>query len=358
MKEDYNFYRIIKTKQVSQLSIDFRDYLKRRNLLEENGNKKVLILTSKFDYDSFILGVSLIRRNIDYIRVNIEDVPLSLGLLYEINNQKTYPHLVLDSYPINLDEIGVVWLRDFDIHNVDFGLDLFKRHLEIQQWVDVMASLHKRMKSTWINDPIATEKSQDKFGQLHIAKSVGFSIPKTVITNRPSKVAETLSEDIEIVAKILHHHNIQFNDTIYSVHNRLIKRKDLIDINLDLSSPLIFQEFIRKKSEIRVTIIGDRIHATELTSEHQKNPADIHDSNMNNIQKKTIKLSESIKESCIQLLNQLDLICASIDLIEDTSGTIYFLEVNAIGDWYWIEKDTQQEITNDVTNLICQYLSS
>src|SRR5688572_7690469 len=51
-------------------------------------DKFVLILTKSLDYEADLIGVELLRRGIDYVRLNIEDMACSFSITCSIKSSK------------------------------------------------------------------------------------------------------------------------------------------------------------------------------------------------------------------------------------------------------------------------------
>ena len=52
----------------------------------------------------------------------------------------------------------------------------------------------------------------------------------------------------------------------------------------------------------------------------------------------------------------MGLLVSSIDLVVDKNGKTYFLEINPIGDWNWLEKHVSLPITDSISKLILNLL--
>ena len=224
--ESYLFkYARVRPNQI--LDFDFKDYLEKRNLeLNNDKNKKVLMLTNRSDYDSAILGINLIRQGVDYIRVDVEDIPINVRYLFKVNSSGANYSFILNSLKVDLDNIGVVWLRDFNILNSQFSSNRFEQKFLTEQWMDAMLSLQRKLKCTWINSAETNRLCDDKFEQLIVARSVGFMIPNTIVTNDPRLVREEMPFTKEVIVKVLHHHDIRVDNKIYTVRNQKLAGGD------------------------------------------------------------------------------------------------------------------------------------
>jgi glutathione synthase/RimK-type ligase-like ATP-grasp enzyme len=61
-----------------------------------------------------------------------------------------------------------------------------------------------------------------------------------------------------------------------------------------------------------------------------------------------INLGKKMEKLCIKLNRELGLLVSSIDFVQDKNGRLFFLEINPIGYWHWIEKHTNLPITKSM----------
>jgi glutathione synthase/RimK-type ligase-like ATP-grasp enzyme len=95
----------------------------------------------------------------------------------------------------------------------------------------------------------------------------------------------------------------------------------------------MFQEYIPKNTEFRVTIIGETICATEIHS--QLSERTLHDWRRYDNFEKTLYL-----QRCNKLLQLMRSGIWAFDLILPPSNDFVFLEVNPNGRWWWIQQLT------------------
>ena len=58
-----------------------------------------------------------------------------------------------------------------------------------------------------------------------------------------------------------------------------------------------------------------------------------------------------------KLNRELGLLVSSIDFIQRKNGELVFLEINPIGDWNWIEKQTNLPITKSMFDFVNDLLN-
>jgi glutathione synthase/RimK-type ligase-like ATP-grasp enzyme len=259
--------------------------------------------------------------------------------------------------------VSAVLLRQFDLNEVNFGGNELDRAFSFQQWTYAFQTLQRNLVCKWINTLDATIESSDRVRQLLAAKTVGFDIPPTLITNDSSAAKDFYHlHKGNIVLKALHRHSVLVGNTIYSAYARAINDSELLMLDNDLASaPCILQKRLAKKSELRVTVIGEEVFVAELGSNFlpEHHDVDIHHYLSDScfpIQK-IEHLPDEILNGCISLVKSLGLRYGAIDLaVEKGTNQLIFLELNPTGEWYWIEAKTGLKMTQAVADLIERYM--
>ncbi|MBA3750468.1 MAG: hypothetical protein H0X03_06185 [Nitrosopumilus sp.] len=317
-------------------------------------NPKILILTNKSDIESDLIGLNLLKNGIEYSKIIEEDIPLNFKCKFHIYKKQKF-YIQSGDQLINLKKIKLVLFRYFDLRFLCYLSGVYQIFYS-QQWYQTFLNLKNCLKSTWINDPEKTMQSENRLSQLIIAKKIGFKIPKTLITNDPKEAKNFFIKNSKsVIMKVLHHHRIDIGYNTFNFFAKEVDKEVLDKIDDLILSPIIFQTKIKKQVEIRVTIIGERIFACGLEADSEIF-SDIHKIKEKEMKFNEIELDDEISKKCLRLMNKLGLKISSIDLIIDKeTREVYFLEINPIGDWLWIENKTKMPITNTVCDLLQSY---
>ena len=354
-----HFVDDVSNKPIRKQSTDFREFLaKKLKLLPTDrpySNKCVLILTTTLDREADVVSTELLRRGIDYLRLNAEDVHSCLTVTNILKNDSgTECQIKLDSLMVDLSNISAVWLRDFDYGLIHSNCNDLNGAFVYQQWSDALQILFGAIEYGWINSADATSKSNNRLQQLIRAKQLGFNVPSTLITNDPDKARRFYQEhNQDIIVKVLHHHDVEVNNKIYSIHSHIVDNKDLSRFEDLIYSPCILQERIHFHSELRVTVVKDKVFSVQLDSNASStNYDDIHRIPLSRLKKTPVQLEKDFEQRCIQLIDSFGLDYGAIDFVIDKNGRTYFLEVNPTGGWLWIEHGTGLPITRAVVDLL------
>jgi glutathione synthase/RimK-type ligase-like ATP-grasp enzyme len=197
--------------------------------------------------------------------------------------------------------------------------------------------------SIWIN-PIATRAwANSKPYQLRTAREVGFVIPTTLFSNDPDEIRAFYRE---------HKGNIIYKPfapafwadrTVGGLRGVFTSRlnEDLLagDDASFTSCPGIYQEYIDKKTELRVTFFGNAYQAARIYSQQvDSGSLDYRSDLKGQARMEAAALDESLLEKCRAFAAKLGLLHGSFDLIERPDGSIVFLEINEMGQFLWLEE--------------------
>lgn len=189
-----------------------------------------------------------------------------------------------------------------------------------------------------INPLISERAASRKPLQLQYAALAGFTVPKTLISNCENDVRSFFAENNEkIVFKILTSVNWQFAET------RRLQSDQLARLNSLIHAPAIFQEEITEKTDVRVTVVDEKVFAVTINPRHPGAQLDWRLDMGAEI--KTHVLPAAIVDKILRLQCSLGLRYSAIDLGLTPSGEYVFFEVNTGGQFLFAEIHGEQPIT-------------
>ena len=204
----------------------------------------------------------------------------------------------------------------------------------------------------WVSHPAHLEAAEWKPLQLRAAQVVGFPIPRTLITNDVQAVEEFFSAcNGHIVYKSLSSGAL-FNEDGSRSHAIFTTpvRREMLDASIGVTANL-FQEFIPpKEGALRVNVIGQRVFATKISAHSEDAYIDWRQ-DYDALTYETYHLPVSVEEVCLKLVRHFNLAFSTLDLIP-YNGNYFFLDLNANGQWLWIEQETGQPLTEALIHLL------
>ncbi len=308
---------------------------------------KILILSGIYDFSTDDICVELEKRKTEYLRLNLENIS---QFSIQMFPQKAF---------IRVSYKNSVWLLTKQtLHSIFFRQPVFLRNtpskpltkeeqLYKSQWMAFTRGLMIFNQAKWVNFPQSVYLAESKPYQLYIANQIGFSTPKTIIAN--CSIPQNFENEIIIKSiDTVYLKNGKYN---YFAYSNILKVSQLNDYELQFA-PFMMQKLLTNKTDIRVTIVGNKIFSHKILSDT------IIDGDWRKIPKEKLKyieitLSNEIKQKCLKLNRILNLNYSAIDLVE-SNGKIFFLEINPTGEWGFLNYDNNIHLEA----VICDYLES
>ncbi len=245
---------------------------------------------------------------------------------------------------VQSDAIKSVWYRRPNYFKVSIRDPVQKEYAEkeIQSFLDgLWAILELDQDIFFLSQPSFIEKARKKSLQLTLALQLGARIPRTIITNDPGDVlAFKATCRNEMICKAVSHEFLSYGDTSYNIPTTLVTEEHLRNIHLLKRAPVIFQEYIPKSYELRVTVVADDVFSVKidsqgnpLTSVDWRNPLCVE-----KLDYSVTKVDPATENFCLKMLRALGLQFGAFDFVVDKAGEFYFLEINPNGQWYWLEE--------------------
>jgi hypothetical protein len=292
----------------------------------------VLILSSRFDFTCDYVIAALRRRNVEYLRLNSEDLAntaLTLDPLERHLNVRIADTQFLFC-PTSLRSVlfrRPVFLRDYG----DDSRSAQERFAHVQ-WASLVRNLMVFDYARWYNDPKYTYRAEHKAVQLFEATRVGLRVPETRVTNTPSEAAVTMAATNFVVKGLDTVMAREAGDEMFGFTTSVLKA-DLADPTW-ASAPTILQQAVLEKTDIRVTVVEGRVFAVAILVRGRGVDDDwrIHKSESRFVPH---ALPGEIADKCTRLVSSLGLRFAAIDLVL-SSDDYYFLEINPTGEWAWL----------------------
>jgi glutathione synthase/RimK-type ligase-like ATP-grasp enzyme len=302
----------------------------------------ILIVTSKRDLTSDFIVLELQRRGLPYLRLNTEDLPKST--FYCRPRLDDTWHFELEGESFDLSLVKAAYFRRPGTPEPLSEIDETDRTYSRAEWQATLQSLYWAIGDRWLNAPYAIALAEDKIRQLTLARKLGLRIPDTLIGNSPA-AAQAFAAGGGVIGKPLRNAVVsgQLPDRI------VFTSRVAIDADTDplaiSACPLILQHEIKKRSDVRVTVVGSHVFAATIDS--QSNPdteVDWRTTSTPDLPHSTYELPPEVAKACITLTKSLGLRFGALDFVLDLAGQFWFLEINPNGQWAWIETRTGHPI--------------
>ena len=186
-------------------------------------------------------------------------------------------------------------------------------------------------------------------------------IPKTMVTNNLEELKLFIEDTKDYIVKPMKADSIQLDaDNQMVFYARKVSSSQLKSLSETgfRNAPNYIQEYIHKKYEIRLTMVGDQAFASKIESKSMlsgQGKEDWREGYDFGIKFSEMKVEASLVTCCIDYLKEMDLNFGCFDFVVDENDTIFFLECNSNGQWLWIEEDTGMNISGAIAEWLINH---
>lgn len=194
----------------------------------------------------------------------------------------------------------------------------------------------------WVNPLWTDATSRRKPTQLRAARKAGLTIPETLFSNDPVEIREFLRKHGGTVAhKLLEPASWLAEDEegahVFAAYTVPVSEEQLPDDETLRLCPGIFQPFVDKAFEIRVSAMGDFLVAARIDSQSDTRAATDWRVGQLHVDMDPYELPDEIARGCRRLMRDLGLAAGALDFIVTPGGEHVFLEVNPQGQFLFLE---------------------
>lgn len=196
---------------------------------------------------------------------------------------------------------------------------------------------------TVLTKPSVMRRANNKVLQASLAAQAGFLLPEFAITNDVD-LLKHFSENAGIIKPVA-------LGEIMSGSSKEFVQTNLIDPAFEADnfkySPVYLQNFIEKDFEVRVTVVDEQFFPVKI---HSENNIDWRKPN-NKVFYEACSIPSTIKSCCLKFMELCNMKFGCFDLIVKDS-VWYFLEMNANGQWAWLEFETKHSISDAIVRYL------
>ena len=295
----------------------------------------VLVLTERLDPTADLVVTELSERGVPVVRFDAADFPTRLAVTAAFDGRWTGT-IRAGSRTLRLEHVRGAYYRRPGAFALPDGLTAADRAwagLEARVGLGgLLATI-----PTWLNHPHRIGAAEYKPGQLAAAAAAGLTTPRTRITNAPVEARRFAAMHGPVVYK-------PFSATTESdgrrafIHTTPVDAADLDDEGIRHTAHL-FQEWVDKAYEVRLTVVDDHLFAARLTAGSPAARIDWR-ADYDAVSYDVVATPAPVRSGVRRMLAGLGLRFAAMDFAVTADGTWYFLDLNPNGQWSWIEHAT------------------
>ena len=319
----------------------------------------VLIITRSDDNESVrMVAQAIERRGGEAIRFDTDRYPTEVRLSAYYAQDGERLTLTNDEGEFDLCEVTAIWHR-----RLNFGAGLptaLDKQLRDASLTETRAAARGMLASLRAFRMDAVEhirRAENKQLQLQAARTLGLEIPRTLTTNDPAAVQDFARRcQSGIVTKMLSSFAVYEEGRELVVFTNPVKPEDLADLSGLHLCPVTFQEMIPKALELRTTVAGRRVMSASINSQASERAAhDWRRDGQRMIQDwQPYELPREVEEKILRLMDYFCLNYGAIDIIVTPDGRHVFLEINPVGEFFWLERYCGLPISDAIADVLLE----
>ncbi|MFN6479718.1 MvdD family ATP-grasp ribosomal peptide maturase [Nostoc sp. DedQUE07] len=303
----------------------------------------ILIITHSQDNESIPLVIQAIEaQGKKAFRFDTDRFPTEMQLdIYYGSSQRVI--LSVDDQTLDLNEVSAVWYRRIAIGSkIPNSMDRQLREASLKESRVSIEGMIASIRGFHLDPLPNIRRAENKQLQLQIARDIGLDTPRTLTTNNPIAVKQFAQECQQgMITKMLSSFAIydeQGREKV--VFTNPISSEDLDNLDGLRFCPMTFQEKIPKALELRTIIVGKRVLTAAVDSQAlDKARYDWRKQGIALLDAwKSYTLPEDVEEKLLKLMVEFGLNYGALDIILTPDGRHVFLEVNPVGEFFWLER--------------------
>jgi glutathione synthase/RimK-type ligase-like ATP-grasp enzyme len=319
----------------------------------------VLVLTNPCDVVADRVVHELRGRGCDVARFDPAELPLRSTITTGSGTDGIFPYIYRNWGPdIPLDEVRSIWYRRpggfvLPPYEKEYAARFARNELSM-----ALGGVLRSLDCYWMNHPSDIREASYKAEQIARALQHGLRVPDTCITSQPAHAKAFFERhDGRLIIKALGHSDIyapgEGPTAVGSIFTALMPREDYAKLDRVQHAPVLLQEHIVKRSDIRVTIVGNTLYSVEIDSQSQEaSRVDWGLSLDMTLPHKVIELPQATQQKLIMLTRSYGLNFAAIDLARSEDGDDIFLEINPGGEWGWLDAAAGLDIAGQIATAL------
>ncbi|MCH0538370.1 ATP-grasp ribosomal peptide maturase [Streptomyces sp. MUM 203J] len=311
----------------------------------------VLIVAAPDDWPTDRVVTELTSRGVEVFRMDTADFPQRLTLTGRIDQRHGWAGGLATAHrAVDLSRVGAVYYRAPGAFQFPHGMSGPEERFAAAQARAGLGGILSSLECRWVNHPTAMARAEYKPVQLAAARESGLRIPATLVTNQPESVTEFVRQTPgPVVFKPVSSPALVEDGRLKSVYTRLLTAEDLDDLRGVKVTAHLFQAWVAKDHEVRLTIVGERMFAARIDAGSDAAHIDWR-SDYGSLSYSDISVPEDVTAAVRRLMDRLNLRYGAADFVVDPSGNWWFLEVNPCGQWDWIQGATGQPIAQAIAD--------
>ena len=291
------------------------------------------------------------------IRFNVDTYPLHtrLSSVYQQQQQHIFLENETGSHTLH-DATGIWYRRSYNVgKGLQDALDKEFRQAAMQETKRTLFGMMEALDIFQMERFSVYRRLESKEEQLRIAVACGLKVPATCISNDAAAIRRFISSvNAPVITKMQSSFAIYRQGVEHVVFTNAVDENHLQELESVQYCPMVFQERIEKQLELRVTIVGYEVFAFSINSAVSERAAtDWRKEGAALIQSwEPYRLPDEVQQKLLTFMDRYGLNYGAIDLILTPDNQYYFLEVNAAGEYFWLDELCDNAISRQIAQVL------
>ncbi|MFD7531040.1 ATP-grasp ribosomal peptide maturase [Streptomyces sp. NPDC059849] len=311
----------------------------------------VLVIAARDDWPTDRVVKALADGGAEVFRMDIAEFPQDLTLAGRIDARQGWAGGLTTAHrAVDLATISAVYYRAPNPFVFPVTMSESERRFAAAQARAGLGGIITALDCRWVSHPAAMSRAEYKPLQLATAQQAGLAVPPTLITNSPDAVRSFVGDvGGQMICKPVATPVFVEGDRLKTVYTHRITEADLDDLRGIDTTAHLFQAWVEKAYEVRLTVVGDRLFAAEVHAGSAAAHTDWR-SDYASLTYRPTTTPDDTAEGVRRYMSALELRFAAMDFIVTPDGEWIYLEANPCGQWDWIEHATGLPIASAIAN--------
>ena len=311
----------------------------------------VLVLSDDCDPTTDALVDALHNRDVPVFRCDTAWFPQRLALNANLGDDGWRGELSTDIRSVGLEAIRAIWYRSPTAFDLPEGMSAAeRRHAAFEAKFGVGGVLWS-LPALWVNHP-ARQADLYKPRQLAVARACGLATPRTLVTNCADAVLR-FARDLPgpLVVKPLGFASIVQEGERRPLWTHVLSAGELSDLRGIDATAHLFQQFIDKAYDVRLTVVGTQMFAVSIHVGSASAKADLR-SDYDAVSFRVTEVPRFVTAAANTFMRRFGLTFGAFDFAVDNAGRWWFLECNPGGQYGFVEQATGLPITASLADVL------
>lgn len=307
----------------------------------------MLVLAQAQDETADLVVEALLALQADVARIDTADFPGLLSLAATPEHIDSPGWLRSHGRRIDLASVCSVYRRQPGHFAFPTGMSAPERRFAVLESVCGLGGVLAAQAWRWIDHPGAVADASYKPRQLRVAARCGLNVPRSLVTNVAARAREFAAEvGGALVYKSLSTGVLTEADEVRIIYTSRLTADELDDGAIALCCHL-FQEWVPKAFDVRLTVVGERFFAVAVHAESPEAEVDWR-ARYDELRYEVCETPGEVRCGVLAYLREFGLTFGAFDFSVTPDGRWWFLECNPAGQWGWIAEQTGLPIADEL----------